>query len=168
MMKATAAVVSLSLAVAVALSAHADTSPVALHIDAPATVQSGAAIEVGITLVNLSQEPLDLRVGMGGQTAAERTFQISVSDQLGLLVPRTPYGLALLGKGYPITVIEVQRQSYTDHVIEPNGELKESSVVNSLFEMTAPGTYYITVSRKMRELGGRTVRSNVALVTVTK
>lgn len=136
-------------------------------------VRSGEPILLKLTLKNATVKDLCLE-----RRGVEREYQLEVKNERGERVPPTEAGMTLINNAG-------EDWSHYGVKLGPGKKIQDEIEVNKLWEMTAPGTYYITATRPVSKQGceekgkgvsntievsaekGATVISNVVKVTVT-
>jgi hypothetical protein len=121
------------------------------------SIPRGHAVKVRITIKNVSRRTLYL-----AEVGPEKDYRaIHVSRGDGRPVPLTAHGRALMADTDLYANLSVQ--------LEPGKERTDILQISDIFDMTAPGNYSISVSRRVGKLSGKGVEqaaSNVVHVKV--
>lgn len=127
---------------------------------ASATIRIGDDVVLRVILTNISHAPvlygsLDLRHG-------EFNYDVKVITADGTIPPRTEFGKDPIRSKLPSG--RSIRREYT--TLNPGDEVHQSIVLNSLYDMTRPGSYIVRVSKKLNNLGDANLVSNAVTVTM--
>lgn len=126
------------------------------------TVKAGSEARIEITFTNTSDRDIHLSRPPGDVPAAELSYSFEVRDEKGELVPETRYGQLFEEHHGRI------RGSWISRTLKPGESIKETSLINQLYDMSLPGKYTIQVSHDMPEGSGKgKVKSNTVTIVVT-
>ena len=131
--------------------------PLSIAISAPTlTVMAGSEVWITVKLTNHSHHEIDESGSINGMTGLDPNLVFTVSDLHGNTVAKRIYRHPELATGTPI-----------NRAIKDRETLTEEQRISRLYDMTAPGTYIVQVSRRSaagteREI----VRSNTVTIKV--
>lgn len=132
--------------------------PFSLSISGPKNiVATGGACDVSVTLTNVSDKPIRVKV-TNGQEGAYRDFTVQVlSEPSGTMLKPIPLNSR---PNYS------QYSSFRFKTFQPNEQIARTLHVCDLFDLYARGTYQVQVLREIpKELGTGTVKSNAIEIT---
>ena len=162
------------LAVSCAMySAAEDKAPVTVSIQCPQSeVRSGSEVKLLITVTNASEQNITLYKLPGDDGQAEAANKIEVRDSSGNLLPRIDGQKVMIGGTQRMMP---KRWISRKGVILKSGEsLEDFTILSSIFDLSKPGKYTITVQNERRSDGPEHelkliyVKSNIITITVTE
>jgi hypothetical protein len=125
------------------------------------TVKAGSEARIEITFTNTSDRDIHLSRPPGDVPDAEFSYDFEVRDEKGGLVPETRYGQ--LFKEHHGRI----RGSWISRTLKPGDSIKETSIVNLLYDFSLPGKYTIQVSHDLTEGSSKgKVKSNTVTIVV--
>jgi hypothetical protein len=122
-------------------------------------VVSGAPASLRVRIKNVSNKVLYL-----AEIGAEKDYRVHISSDTARTIPLTEHGKALLNS-------EGDVYMNVGLSIKPGQEREDVLEISSIYDMKAPGNYWIVVSRKVGKLGGGGVaqaESNTVHIKVVK
>jgi hypothetical protein len=132
--------------------------PFSLTISSPQTsFKSGSRVWVKLIMTNTSKRAITLE---DANPACD--YQLDVRDANGNAVPDTEFKTKLNCTSPRLTGRDII------YSLKPHESRQDEIVLNSMSQMTQPGTYFVQLARKIpRDLGKGVVKSNVVSVEVT-
>lgn len=133
--------------------------PISLFIEpTQGAIHTGSRVELKLTLTNTSPLQITIR-----DTNRWCDYGLEVRDSRGRPVPETAYKRGLECGSH----VSVGRKVI--QILKPGESYEDTMFINQLYDLTAPGTYFILASRVIpRELGTGRVNSNMATVAIVR
>lgn len=126
-----------------------------------ATYVSGQPVRIQVSLRNTTDRGFTIIQSVGGGSG-EQYYSVSVIGPDGKPAALTAYGAVVL-KHIPVAGSRIMR------TVKPGGTAKAEYVtVSRLFDMTAPGTYVVQVSRPSPSDSAVILKSNRLAIEVEK
>lgn len=106
------------------------------------SIVSGAPARLNVRIRNIKKRNLNL-----AEAGPERSYKLKVYGDSGRTIPLTEHGKGLMRmEGEFITNIGL--------TVKPGQELEDSLEVSNIFDMSAPGHYWVVARRKVPKLNG--------------
>lgn len=126
-------------------------SPVQIAVRTDATsFKSGAEIKLWITLTNVSDRPIDIYTGSGANGGhAEADDAIYLRDTAGRPIARIDGRTVVRsdGKAVKMRTGSPSRRGVT---LQPGGQFQDYALLDRLFDLSSPGTYFVNVAQDLR------------------
>jgi hypothetical protein len=129
-----------------------------LGIVGPPTVRVGSELKIKIGLRNVSGHEIVIPREKDGK--AEFDYKVEVTQQ-GKPVAMTEYGRSLTDSKH-----SMPSTSWNDIHLQPNKVLTETIVISDLFDISKPGDYRVSVSRRDEISSWNRIFSNSQLIKV--
>lgn len=129
-----------------------------------ATIKAGSPIILDIQVVNNSDTTKSISVSPGIRFAPSY-YEATVLDEKNNAMAETSYGQRMHGRGDDPKAIG--GGSHFQAPIEPGEHVDQEYELNRLYRITDPGIYTIQLRRNDLLGGGKSVKSNVVVLTVT-
>jgi hypothetical protein len=118
-------------------------------------VQVGQPINLKITLTNTTLQPLYIV-----ERGALKDYKVEVKNEKGVMTRRTAEGkLVDANEGEDFLVIGI--------AVQPGQQRQDLIEISKFYDMTTPGTYSITVKRRVRKLSNRNAFTDAVSNAVT-
>ena len=156
--------------------------------------KAGSEVRIRLVFKNISDHEVFYRrgPGTGVEPHGELSAEVEVHDAKGELVPETRYQRILRGtddtRANPATPDKpgaapatsdrseprpLIRGSFTGSMLKPGESREEDIVVSELYDLSQPGRYTITASRRLSDLANDPnskiiAKSNALMITITK
>ncbi|HTX36141.1 MAG TPA: hypothetical protein VME43_14020 [Bryobacteraceae bacterium] len=183
---------------ALAAFAFAMASPLAneprfsITLSAPQTVfKAGSEVKIRLVFKNISsgEVPYGRTLGIGVEPHGEFLNDVEVRDAKGDSMPKTDYYRALRGDreaaarlagalnsgkpSGPVHVVIGFNYSMTAYMLKPGESREEDIVVSKLFDLSKPGQYTVTASRRLLDYDNDPrskiiAKSNALTITIVK
>ena len=138
---------------------------VALTLSAiPCTARTGQAIELKVSVKNISQRNIVVADEIGPNGGAD--YDVFVTDSQGMSAPETAYHRHLKGRRQPNDPLFYRSGSRQTSVVQPGRSVGDVIDVGKIYDLSKPDTYKIWLER-LDQTSGIHVKSNVVTVTVT-
>jgi hypothetical protein len=130
-----------------------------LGVVGPSVVKAGSPFKVRVGLRNALER--DIVLSEEDEGKAEFDYSVEVTDEQGLPVPKTEYGKSLSDRkpSMPATL-------WKSVTLHPGQVLTDEIIVTDLFDLTRPGNYFVSVSRRDESSSWNRIASLPRLVTV--
>jgi hypothetical protein len=156
----------LFLVVAAVLSAASDDGTIKISA-AKENVKAGSDVTIDVIFTNTSKNHIVFASGAKRQDQGETDYKVEVQDETSKRALETNYGHKLrTGEDPPGQHTVIVGSSVTFDV-PPRGTVKNTILVNKLYELSKPGKYEIHVER-LDDAGGALIKSNAITITVEK
>ena len=166
-------------------------APFSITISAASNViKAGSEVRIRLVFKNTTSEeiPYGRGPGIGIEPQGELFSEVEVRDAKGELMPETKYHRVLRGKADtsanraapqksgaaaatsdPPEPLPSIRMSVIGYMLKPGEFREEDIVVSKLYEMSQPGQYSISASRRATDPRSDVVaKSNTLIITMTK
>lgn len=170
-------------------------APFSISISAADTVfQAGSEVRIRLVFKNTSDHeiPYERGIGTGVEQHGEFFTDVEVRNAKGDVIPETRYHRLLRGKddtsAKPATRERSAaaqatsgppeprprfRGSFTGYMLKPGESSEEEIVVSKLYDLSQPGQYAISASRRLSSLATDpkskvVAKSNTLVITITK
>jgi hypothetical protein len=130
-----------------------------------ATIKVGSPVILDIQVINNSDTTKSISVSPGIRFAPGY-YESTVLDAKNNAMAETSYGQRMHGRGDDPKAIG--GGSHFQAPIEPGGHLDQEYELSRLYRITDPGIYTIQLRRNDLLGGGKSVKSNVVVLTVTE
>lgn len=124
------------------------------------TVESGLPIQIHIVLKNTTNREFTVFRSFGG-VSGEHYYSISVTGPDGNPAALTEYGAVAIGHP-PIAGSKMMKN------VAPGEDVDEYMTISRMFDMSAPGTYTVQVSRANPLDPTITLKSNTLQITIVE
>ncbi len=170
-------------------------APFSISISAADTVfKAGSEVRIRLVFKNTSDHeiPYERGIGTGVEPHGEFFTDVEVRDAKGELIPETRYHRLLRGKddtsakpatrerpaaaraiSGPPEPRPMFRGSFTGYMLNPGESREEDIAVRKLYDLSPPGQYAISASRRLSNLATDpnskvVAKSNTLIITVAK
>lgn len=173
---------------------QADQTPFSITIDAETNVfKAGSEVKIRLIFKNISsgEIPYERTPGTGIETNGEFFSHVEVRDSKGHLAPETRYYRMLLGKTDDGARLAATKKSsaaaaserpaprpaiggsFTGHLLKPGESREQEIIVSKLYNLSQPGQYTISASRRLSDIttdpnSKIVAKSNTLTISVTR